>query len=249
MSDIPETHPRRASLLSRQKLVDAQAKGMLANSALIAHGRGEAFDYLLGEKTTSGARNAAQEVLARMSNAKNPVISVNGNTVALAIEQLLLLADQIGCPIEVNIYYRTPERMNALLNHIEEVRSHLGIDVLILGSNPDGEIPNLDGPRAKCCSAGILNADAILVPLEDGDRCEALINMGKEVFVVDLNPLSRTARMATICIVDEISRAVSVMLEMDCSAVKVNPDFDATSSRDAVLDEMLDALKRNQTEA
>ena len=94
MSDIPETHPRRASLLSRQKLVDAQAKGMLANSALIAHGRGEAFDYLLGEKTTVGARAAAQEVLARMSNAKNPVISVNGNTVALAIEQLLLLVPE-----------------------------------------------------------------------------------------------------------------------------------------------------------
>ena len=51
MGDIPESHPRRESLLSRQKLVDAASKGMLAESALIAHGRGEAFDYLLGEKT------------------------------------------------------------------------------------------------------------------------------------------------------------------------------------------------------
>jgi 4-phosphopantoate--beta-alanine ligase len=249
MSDIPETHPRRASLLSRQKLVDAQAKGMLANSALIAHGRGEAFDYLLGEKTATGARVAAQEVLARMRKAQNPVISVNGNTVALAIEKLLLLADKIGCPIEVNIYYRTPERMTALLDHIEEVRSNLGVDVPILGSNPDGKIPNLDGPRAKCCSNGILNADTILVPLEDGDRCEALINMGKEVFVIDLNPLSRTARMATICIVDEISRAIGVMLEIDYNAVITNPDFDSISSRESVLDEMLEALKRSQTEA
>ena len=41
---IHEDHPRRDSLLSRQKIVDAQNKGLLADSALIAHGRGEAFD-------------------------------------------------------------------------------------------------------------------------------------------------------------------------------------------------------------
>ena len=34
---------------------------------------------------------------------------------------------------------------------------------------------------------------SILVPLEDGDRCEALVNMGKTVVVIDLNPLSRSA--------------------------------------------------------
>ena len=38
---IPDDHPRRESLLSRQKIVDAQAAGLLADSALIAHGRGE----------------------------------------------------------------------------------------------------------------------------------------------------------------------------------------------------------------
>ena len=245
MAEIPESHPRRNSLLSRQKLVDAQKKGMLADSALIAHGRGEAFDYLLGERTALGAVNAIKEVVSRLNAAKNPVISVNGNTVALAIEELLLLANKIGCPIEVNIYYRTPERMNALLSHIESVRASLGIDVQILGSEPDGLIPNLEGPRAKCCSQGILNADAILVPLEDGDRCEALINMGKEVYVVDLNPLSRTARMATICIVDEISRAAKMMLNLDDNDLEVNPNFDANSSRESVLEEMLNALKRN----
>ncbi len=245
MAEIPESHPRRNSLLSRQKLVDAQKKGMLADSALIAHGRGEAFDYLLGERTALGAEKATKEVVARLNAAKSPVISVNGNTVALAIEELLLLANKIGCPIEVNIYYRTPERMNALLSHIENVRSSLGVDVQILGSQPDALIPNLEGPRAKCCSLGILNADAILVPLEDGDRCEALINMGKEVYVVDLNPLSRTARMATICIVDEISRVAKMMFNLDVNDLEVNPNFDANSSRESVLEEMLKALKRN----
>ena len=36
---IPDDHPRRDSLLSRQRIVDAQAAGLLADSALIAHGR------------------------------------------------------------------------------------------------------------------------------------------------------------------------------------------------------------------
>ena len=67
MGDIPESHPRRESLLSRQKLVDAASKGMLAESALIAHGRGEAFDYLLGEKTCDSARLAIKFVKRRAS--------------------------------------------------------------------------------------------------------------------------------------------------------------------------------------
>ena len=44
------SHPRYASLLMRRRLEIAAEKGMLADSAMIAHGRGEAFDYLLGER-------------------------------------------------------------------------------------------------------------------------------------------------------------------------------------------------------
>ena len=85
--------------------------------------------------------------------------------------------------------------------------------VPILGANPDGRIPNLEGPRANCHSNGILSADVILVPLEDGDRCEALIAMGKTVCVIDLNPLSRTARTASVTIVDELTRCVPILLK------------------------------------
>ena len=92
MGDIPESHPRRESLLSRQKLVDAASKGMLAESALIAHGRGEAFDYLLGEKTCDSARLAITETAYRLLNSEKCVISVNGNTVALAGPQLIACA-------------------------------------------------------------------------------------------------------------------------------------------------------------
>ena len=86
-------------------------------------------------------------------------------------------------------------------------------NVEILGAEPNARIPNLEGPRANCHSEGIFSADTILVPLEDGDRCESLIAMGKTVCVIDLNPLSRTARTATVTIVDELSRCVPILIE------------------------------------
>ncbi|HIH67378.1 MAG TPA: hypothetical protein HA305_03220, partial [Candidatus Thalassarchaeaceae archaeon] len=46
MVRIPDSHPRKKSLESRQKIVDGSSMGLLADSAMIAHGRGEAFDYL-----------------------------------------------------------------------------------------------------------------------------------------------------------------------------------------------------------
>ena len=208
MNDIAAdpSHPRYKSLLLRHLLEQAAEKGMLAASALIAHGRGEAFDYLLGEQTTPSALIATQQAAARLMSAKRPVISLNGNVVALAGREMLLAANALGCPVEINIFYRTPERMTALLNHLEDIKQELNIDVEILGANPDARIPGLEGPRANCTNKGIFSSDVILVPLEDGDRCEALVAMGKFVIVVDLNPLSRSAIMGDLTIVDELTR-------------------------------------------
>ena len=52
----------------------------------------------------------------------------------------------------------------------------------------------------------------VLVPLEDGDRCGALIEMGKTVCVIDLNPFSRTAITASVTIVDELTRCAPLLL-------------------------------------
>ena len=41
---------------------------------------------------------------------------------------------------------------------------------------------------------------------------EALVNMGKTVITIDLNPLSRTAKAAHITIVDNIVRAIPEMI-------------------------------------
>ena len=231
-------------------LTDAAAAGMLADSALIAHGRGEAFDYLLGETTCEPAKKAIVETAARLQSSEKCVISVNGNTVALAGSQLIACAAVLNCPIEVNIYYRTPERMDALLSALQVQRQQAAelfpellkqiSNVEILGGDPDGRIPNLDGPRANCHSDGILTADTILVPLEDGDRCEALIAMGKTVCVIDLNPLSRTARTATVTIVDELTRCVRVLLEcLRQESVPKNVDWDNAVNLEETIEVIL----------
>ncbi|MGA7075293.1 MAG: phosphopantothenate/pantothenate synthetase family protein, partial [Halobacteriota archaeon] len=62
--------------------------------------------------------------------------------------------------------------------------------------------------RAKVDKQGIFKADVVFAPLEDGDRAQALTQLGKVVLTVDLNPLSRTAVTSTVTIVDEVTRAM-----------------------------------------
>ena len=83
----------------------------------------------------------------------------------------------------------------------------------MLGEKPDASVPGLEHARALATRGGIYDADIVLIPLEDGDRCEALTAMGKKVIAIDLNPLSRTARKATVSIVDNILRAVPHLTE------------------------------------
>ena len=247
MDDIAAdpSHPRYASLLMRHRLEVAAKRGMLADSAMIAHGRGEAFDYLLGERTTTSALKAARQALATLQAAVRPVLSVNGNVAALACDEMLHLANALNCPVEVNIFYRTPERMEAILAHMNERKKALGMDVVIYGDAPDATIPGLKGPRAACHKDGILDADAILVPLEDGDRCQALVAMKKDVIVIDLNPLSRSAQQASITIVDELSRALNNMLDIAHGEGRIlqDPAYNHQSILNEGLSEMLQALR------
>tara|TARA_B100000945_G_scaffold303501_1_gene288101 strand:+ start:276 stop:980 length:705 start_codon:yes stop_codon:yes gene_type:complete len=201
----PKDHPRYKSLLAREKLVDAA--DVVAKQGLIAHGRGEAFDYLLGEQTCLPALSAIKASASALIEAKNGVISVNGNVVALAAREVARLSEVSGAKVEVNLFHRTPERVKGLTKMMKKV----GIDAL--GENADDKIPGLSSERAKCCSDGIGAADVVLVPLEDGDRCEALVNMGKKVITIDLNPLSRTAQTAHITIVDELTRCLPLLSE------------------------------------
>lgn len=208
--NIPKDHPRAESLKIREKLIEHYTKGIVASAGLIAHGRGEAFDYLLGENTTAPALKAIEAAAAMLLTAENPVISVNGNTAALVAEEIVKLAKVTNAKIEVNLFYRTRKRELAIKRLLERSGAK---EVLGVGKNASAKIPGLGSERRRVDSRGILVADVVLVPLEDGDRTEALIKMRKKVIAVDLNPLSRTSQKATITIVDNVIRAMPKLVE------------------------------------
>ena len=81
----------------------------------------------------------------------------------------------------------------------------------------------------------------VLVPLEDGDRCEALVAAGKQVLVIDLNPLSRTSMTATVTIVDEVSRASSKLLDQVVGGERESSYWDNAAALNAALDIISDA--------
>ncbi|MEW6603978.1 MAG: 4-phosphopantoate--beta-alanine ligase [Thermoproteota archaeon] len=207
---IPSNHPRAKSLHMREALVDGYRRGLVAAEGLIAHGRGEAYDYLLGERTTKAAQRAIKAAAAILLLSKRPVISVNGNTAALCPKEIVELADVIGAAIEVNLFYRTEERELAIKTELEK---HGAENVLGVGTRASAMIPELQSERRRVDPEGIYIADTVFVPLEDGDRTEALVKMGKKVITVDLNPLSRTAKTAHITIVDNIARAMPALIE------------------------------------
>ncbi len=210
MVKIPKSHPRYWSLYYREKIIEGMEKGMTAKAGLIAHGRGEAFDYIIGEKTIEPAERAMRAAVAKLLLAEHPVISVNGNVAALVPKETIELAKSLGAKLEINLFYRTEERVKAIA---EELRKY-DPEVELLGINPTKRIPGLEHERGKVDEEGIWKADVVVVPLEDGDRTEALVNMGKFVITIDLNPLSRSARMADITIVDNIVRAYPRMTEL-----------------------------------
>ena len=84
------------------------------------------------------------------------------------------------------------------------------------------------------------------MPLEDGDRCEALVAMGKTVLVVDLNPLSRTARTATVTIVDEVGRTATALKShaKASQSPEPNPDWDNMACLQASLDDIAARLSQ-----
>jgi len=210
MTKIPLDHPRTKSLQVREKLIEHYLDGTVAEAGLIAHGRGEAFDYLLGEDTTKPALHAIEAAAAALLTAETPVISVNGNTAALVAEEIVELAEATNAKIEVNLFYRTPERETA----VKELLIKAGAqNVLGVGENASATIEELNSERRRVDPRGILKADVVMVPLEDGDRTEALVKMNKKVIAIDLNPLSRTSQKATITIVDNIVRAAPKLIQ------------------------------------
>ena len=207
---IPKSHPRAKSLLIREKLVNGFDNGLVAKEGLLAQGRGEAFDYLLGEKTGKASKQAIKAAAAQLLLAKMPVISVNGNIAALCPKQIVRLSKQIKAKLEVNLFYANEKRKQAIIKTLKKNGASE-----ILGTNPtlSTKLPDIDSARRIVDKNGIFTADVVVVPLEDGDRTLALRKVGKIVITFDLNPLSRTSQTANITIVDNVTRAIDLLID------------------------------------
>lgn len=205
MTRISRSHPRYHSLVTRARLAEELRSGLVVPEGLIAHGRSEAFDYLLGERTTASARKAIRRAAEWLVAARAPALSVNGNVAALAAPVVAQVARALpGLRVEVNLFHRTPGRAAQVARRLRVA----GVP-RVLGLRPTGRIPGLSSDRARVDPQGIGRADVVLVPLEDGDRTAALKRAGKRVISIDLNPLSRTSLGADVPIVDELVRALT----------------------------------------
>jgi len=238
---IPKSHPRFVSLSIREKIVKGYNDGLVAKEGLLAHGRGEAFDYLVGEKTTKTAKAAINAAAVTLLSAQNPVISVNGNVAALCPKEIVQLAKATKAKIEVNLFYYDENRKKKIVKSLKKAGAKQ-----VLGTNPRSyrRIGGLDSPRQIVDKDGIFAADVVLVPLEDGDRTEALQKIGKTVITFDLNPLSRTAQTADITIVDNVIRGMRLLVSACKKSKIVKNNFNNKRSLSSAVSEIKNNLRR-----
>ena len=241
---IPKSHPRFVSLNIREKIVSAYNNGLVAKEGLLAHGRGEAFDYLIGERTMRSARTAINAAAVTLLTAKNSVISVNGNIAALCPKEIIQLAKITKSKIEVNLFYHNEDRKKKIVKHLKNAGAKQ-----VLGTNPrsNRKIIGIDSPRRIIDKDGIFAADVILIPLEDGDRTQALKNAGKTIITFDLNPLSRTAQTADITIVDNVVRGMRLLISACKKAKTKKVNFNNRKALASAISEIKNNLKRRAT--
>jgi 4-phosphopantoate--beta-alanine ligase len=238
---IPKSHPRAASLHIREKLVHGYRTGLVVEEGLMAHGRGETFDYLIGERTSKNAQKAIKAAAKALVLAKSPVISVNGNFAALCPKEIVDLAKTVNAKIEINLFYVSEKRKRIIANLLRKNGAKK-----ILGLNPRSsrKIPKLDSARRVVDKNGIFSADVVLVPLEDGDRTLALKKFGKKVITFDLNPLSRTAQSADITIVDNVIRGMRILIDVSKKLKKTNLKPDRFDNKKNLVQAIL-VIKNN----
>ncbi len=250
---LPKDHPRYESLEYRHRIIEGMKNLVVSEAGLIAQGRGECFDYILGEKTSRFAEKAIMAAVALLLISEKPVISVNGNTAALIPHELVSLSNAVSAPLEINIFYGKEGRVKAITDVLTDAGA---LNLLGTDESEMVEIEELSSNRRRVDPNGIKIADTIFVPLEDGDRTEALKRLERKVIAIDLNPISRTAIWADITIVDNIVRAVPKMIEVaeelknlkKEELIKIVKDFDNKKNIQDTL-EMIKQYIEEQKEA
>ena len=141
---LSKTHPRYLSLKYRHLIENGVRKGIVTPTGMIAQGRGEAFDYLIGERTTKTAEKAVEAAAAMMLLAERPVISVNGNVAVLAADEVIKLANVCNAKIEANVFYApAAKRKKMIVDVFRKKGAH------ILGHKSDAKIKGLSSERAN----------------------------------------------------------------------------------------------------
>tara|TARA_B100000949_G_scaffold229844_2_gene239355 strand:- start:218 stop:979 length:762 start_codon:yes stop_codon:yes gene_type:complete len=219
--DIPKTHPRYDSLNIRSKIANSFIHGIIMPEGLVAHGRGEAFDYIIGEKTMPFSITSINAAVAKLLLSSTPVISINGNVASLVPDEIIEFSNISKIQIEINLFHRTKKRIE-LVNTL--LRDHGGKKILGNDNRYITQLPDLKSNRRFVDTRGIFKADVVFVPLEDGDRAESLMTLNKEVITVDLNPFSRTAKTSNITIVDNIVRVIPLMITKYIEMRKLSKD-------------------------
>jgi len=156
MSDhthVEDKHPRAQSIRVRELVTNNIDNKVVALAGLIAHGRGEAFDYMLGEQTTESGMEAITAAAATLLLADYPVLSVNGNVAALCPKDLVELSNVSGAKLEVNLFHRLPGREEA----IEKVlRDNGAKEVLGVGDSASARIDEIFSDRRHVGSLRLL---------------------------------------------------------------------------------------------
>ena len=241
MTTIPKSHPRLNSLLIREKLVNGFDNNLVAKEGLLAHVRGEAFDYLIGEKTSKSAKEAIKAAAIMLKNAENSVISVNGNFAALCPKEIIQLAKNTDSKIEVNLFYSTEKRKKAITEILKKSGAK---EIFGLNKKSSIKLSGIDSARRIVDKNGIFSADVVLVPLEDGDRTIALKKAKKKIITFDLNPLSRTAQTADITIVDNVTRAMKLLVKESKKSVGGNSKYNNAKNLQVSILEIKKNLER-----
>ncbi|ARS65234.1 4-phosphopantoate--beta-alanine ligase [Candidatus Nitrosomarinus catalina] len=241
MTTIPKSHPRLNSLLIREKLVNGFDNNLVAKEGLLAHGRGEAFDYLIGEKTSKSAKEAIKAAAIMLKNAENSVISVNGNFAALCPKEIIQLAKNTDSKIEVNLFYSTEKRKKAITEILKKSGAK---EIFGLNKKSSIKLSGIDSARRIVDKNGIFSADVVLVPLEDGDRTIALKKAKKKIITFDLNPLSRTAQTADITIVDNVIRAMKLLVKESKKSIRGNSKYNNKKNLQVSILEIKKNLER-----
>jgi len=107
------------------------------------------------------------------------------------------------------LFYSSEKRKKAISKILKKsgAREILGMD-----KKQSTKLKGIDSARRIVDKNGIFSADLVLVPLEDGDRTIALKKAKKKIITFDLNPLSRTAQTADVTIVDNVTRAMKLLV-------------------------------------